>query len=551
MLVNLLFLLLGAGLISEFVPKNRLPILWSLFATTAVGYFIYMLTLLGPTPDLHINYPWLKIPNLAINLEIVLDSYNIHLVFALAMLALLVLLQNTFGNDKAKNSLNGLVLFNLLSALMLVFASNYIQVLVAIGVCDVLVFSAINNTEAKKNYIYTNFLADIGLLSIFAVVLGQGGGLDLKNLADYAQFGHHKDFVAIILLLCIFIKTGLFPFHGSYINMRQIGFNRLNYVLYAATPLTGYLLLLKTEALLQISHYSYPLLQIISVLSILWGALGAVAIDNLKQKAVYFALMFWGMVYAFAAFHGRLSAFDFASLLTASFLFSQILMLIYTICSNETYVSETGGLGAKIKFTCALTVWVLSSYFAVLLTLFKQNIWLSGVYLIIFALASAHVLSQILLGQSKADERVQAMVKNPSILMWFPIALTATAIIFHFKPSTFALLGCIFAWVGIFVYRPLRKFDKLYENDDLQDADYVSSMYDLLLVTPINVIGRLLWVTIDFVFVEKKIISSVQSALNFMIFVFRRIHSGTLLGALVFMALGIIAMVIAWWYGSR
>ena len=378
MLVELLILILGAGLISELVPKNRLPVLWSLFSAAAVSYFVYRLSLLGNAPDLYLNCPWLKIPNLAVNLEIVVNAGNIYLVFALSILALLVLLQNTFGAENAKNSLNGLVLLNLLSSLMLVFAGNYVQMLVAVGVCDVLVFSAVNNIEAKKKYIYANFLADIGLVSIFAVILGQGGGLELDKLPDYARFGHHKDFVAILLLLCIFVKTGLFLFHGAYTEMRTLGFNRLNYVLFTATPLTGYLLLLKTESLLQISPFSYPLLKIFALSSVLWGVWGALAIDNLKQKAVYFALMFWGLVYAFAAFGSRLDSLQFASLLTAAFLFGQVLMLICAAASNETQVSETGGFLKSLKFTFLLALLVLAAFFSVLFKTAEGSPWLAG-----------------------------------------------------------------------------------------------------------------------------------------------------------------------------
>ncbi len=550
MLVHLLFLILGAGLISELVPKNRLPVLWSLFSMAAVLYFIYRLSLLGAAPELYINYPWLKIPNLAINLEIAVNAGNIYLVFALLVLALLVLLQNTFGIENAKNSLNGLVLLNLLSALMLVFANNYIQMLVAVGVCDVLVFSTINNIEAKKKYIYANFLADTGLVSIFAVVLGQGGGLELKNLAAYAQFGHHKDFVAILLLICIFIKSGLFLFHGTYTEMRSLGLNRLNYILYTATPLTGYLLLLKTEALLQISPYSYPMLQLFALSSVVWGFCGAVAIDQIKQKAVYFALMFWGLVYAFAAFDSRLDTLDFASLLTASFLFGQVLMLIYTAASNETQVSETGGFIKSLKFTFLLTLLVLAALFSVLLSLKDDNPWLAGGWFVLFAAASAHILSQIMLGQSHADERVQAMLKNPPIPSWLPVALAALALCRYFNVSLFYLLPAVALWLVLFFSRPLRRLDALYDNENLQEADYLGTAYELLIITPVKVIGRLLWLTVDFVFIERTIINSVQNALSFMIFLFRRIHSGTTIGALMFVLLGFAVIGIVWLYGG-
>ena len=393
-------------------------------------------------------------------------------------------------------------------------------------------------------------MEDIGQVSIFAVILGQGGGLELDKLPDYARFGHHKDFVAILLLLCIFVKTGLFLFHGAYTEMRTLGFNRLNYVLFTATPLTGYLLLLKTESLLQISPFSYPLLKIFALSSVLWGVWGALAIDNLKQKAVYFALMFWGLVYAFAAFGSRLDSLQFASLLTAAFLFGQVLMLICAAASNETQVSETGGFLKSLKFTFLLALLVLAAFFSVLFKTAEGRPWLAGGYALLFAAASAHVLSQILLGESRADERVQAMLKNPPLPSWLPVAAAAAVLCWSFRLSPLWLTPLLAAWLGLFFLRPLRRLDALYDNDVLQEADYVGTAYELLIITPVKVIGRLLWLTVDFVFIERTIISSVQNALGFMIFLFRRIHSGTVTGMLLFMLLGFAVIGIVWLYGG-
>lgn len=550
MLVNLLFLILGAGLVSELVPKNRLPVLWSLFSSAAVMYFIYRLYLLGAAPDFRLVYPWLKIPNLSINLEITINAHNVYLVSALLALALLVLMQNTFGSETAKNALNGLVLLNLLSALMLVFAANYIQMLVAVGVSDVLVFSIINKVEAKKRYIYANFLADIGLVSIFAVVLGQSGNIELEPLADYARLGHHKDFVAIMLLLCIFIKTGLFLFQGTYIGLRLLGFNRLNLIVFTATPLTGYLLLLKTESLLTISAYSYPLLKIFALASILWGAYGALIIDNLRQKAVYFALMFWGLVYAFAAFGSRLASLDFAMLLMAAFLFSQILLLISVAASNENMVSEMGGFIKNLKFTFLLIVAILSAYFSALLMLQPDNLWLVWGYIVLFGLVSSQIIGQILLGESHADERVQAMLHNPPALMWLPAACMAAGMGYYFRIAPFYLVPVLGGWLLLFAVRPLRQLDRWYESDIVQEADYMNALYEWLIITPVKVIGRVLWLTVDFIFIERTIINSVQNALRFMIFIFRRIHSGTLGGAVLFVLLGFAVIWWSWRYGG-
>ena len=332
--------------------------------------------------------------------------------------------------------------------------------------------------------------------------------------------------------------------------MRGLGFNRLNFVLYAATPLTGYLVLLKTESLLHISAYSYPLLQIFSVVSVLWGVCGAIAIDNIKQKAVYLAMMFWGTVYAFAAFGCRLSTLDFAALLTAAFLFGQVLMLIYTAASNETEVSEMGGFIKNLKLTFVLSLLMLAASSAVLIALGKTNIWLAFGSLVLLLLVSSHILSQIMLGQSRADERVQAMLKNPSPLLWLPMAAAAGLILWHFKVMPRELVPVVLAFLLLFAVRPLRCWDRLYGFRGLQEADYIGTIGELLVVTPVKVLSRLLWLTVDFIFVERTIINSVQNALEAMVFVFRRMHSGTFFAAGMFVLLGFLVIGVVWYYGG-
>ena len=97
---------------------------------------------------------------------------------------------------------------------------------------------------------------------------------------------------------------------------------------------------------------------------------------------------------------------------------------------------------------------------------------------------------------------------------------------------------------------PLRKLDRWYESDIVQEADYLNALYELLIITPIKVIGRVLWLTVDFIFIERTIINSVQNALKFMIFIFRRIHSGTLGGAILFILLGFAVIWWSWRYGG-
>ena len=135
-------------------------------------------------------------------------------------------------------------------------------------------------------------------------------------------------------------------------------------------------------------------------------------------------------------------------------------------------------------------------------------------------------------------------------LSWLPVAAAAAVLCWSFRLSPLWLTPLLAAWLGLFFLRPLRRLDALYDNDVLQEADYVGTAYELLIITPVKVIGRLLWLTVDFVFIERTIISSVQNALGFMIFLFRRIHSGTVTGMLLFMLLGFAVIGIVWLYGG-
>ncbi len=134
--------------------------------------------------------------------------------------------------------------------------------------------------------------------------------------------------------------------------------------------------------------------------------------------------------------------------------------------------------------------------------------------------------------------------------MWLPVACMAAGMGYYFRIAPFYLVPVLGGWLLLFAVRPLRKLDRWYESDTVQEADYLNTLYELLIITPIKVIGRVLWLTVDFIFIERTIINSVQNALKFMIFIFRRIHSGTLGGAILFILLGFAVIWWSWRYGG-
>jgi hypothetical protein len=391
----------------------------------------------------------------------------------------------------------------------------------------------------------------MGILSICAVMLGQSGDVSLEQINNYNRFGHHKDFVAVMFLLCVFIKSGLFIFHNSIIELASATFNRLNFIVYCATPLVGFLALNKMHALLFISEYSYPILFIFSFASIIWGSFGTMAMDNIKQKSIYFAMMFWGLMYGLVALNKSIPQLQVSVLIVAALLFSQILMLINRASSNEKYVSGMGGFIKSIKFTWFLTFIVLSVYINQLWIIFSSAGYIGILYILLFVVGSAHIMHQIYLGKSNADERVLVMLRNPSILLSLPILICTAYIGYIFSDGIMYTVITMILWTVLFIYNPLSRLNKLYGNDWIQDSDYLSSAYGLLIVTPIRVLGRMLWLAVDFVFIERTIINSITKSINFLVMIFCKIHTNTLYSYSLFTLLGFALIFFVWINGGR
>lgn len=549
MLINIILLLLGLGLVSELMPKNKAVYLWSAVLMAAVCYAIYQISFVV-SPDLKIIYPWIQTPNLVINVNFHLDSLNLKFVVSWLIFCLLIIINNSFyPSENAKNTINGLVLLNVVFMLLLYFSENFIQFLIALGACDVLVFSSINNVEAKKRYIYNNFLADMGILSIAAVIVGQTGSIELpKNIADFANI-KHCDFIAILFLACVFMKSAMFMFHTFALEMSSLKFNRLNFILFFTSPLAGYFALQSMQEILHISEYSYPLLQIFSVATMFWGAWGAIAVDNIKKKSVYFTMLFWGFLYACIGFD-KVNIFSH-SIFIIAFTFAQTLMLVNNAASNEISVSKMGGFLKNIKFTFLISIITLFCYIAVIYSSIAFAGFVAWLFLVLLIVASAHVYGQIYLGESHAGEKVAAMLKNPSIFLTLPILTVAAVIAYYFTPISKELLLILIVWWLLFNLRALRIFDKFYDYVWLQQSKFVDSIYEMIIITPIKAIGRVLWLIVDFVLIERTILSSINQAFRFLVFLFRKLHVGSFYSYLLFVLLGAFIIIFISILGGR
>lgn len=547
MSVNFIFLLLFTGLFSLFLPQKRLKLLWPLVLFAVIGYSLFSIS--TPYTGKELVFLWKAIPNLPV--PIVFNPWlsGSTGVYGVLLLTALAIYCNIISrNEEFSNTLSGLMLFNSIFVIMAFCSANYIQLLAAVGMADVVVYGIINNLEAKRHYIYGNFVADFMLMSILALVLAQQGKVDIANLEEYTKTWHHRDFIAIILLIAVFIKSGFAFFHTAYQKMASLSFNRLNFILYASTPLMGITILLLLNNMLSISKFSYPIFVIAVFASLCWGFVGCLTSDNIKRKAIYNAMMFWGLAFAGVVMFPDFSMRKFLVFLISAFLFNVSLQIICK-SAEQKYITQISGFYKfpQIIFVINMVAGLLYAFSWLFFSYGSLYLCLYGLVLIL--LTGATIASEIYLGTDKTRQNQKLttiMLMALPIFVTFAISIIKNDNIPHFYVYVAAISS---AWILLFLTWPLRFMQKTYQINFFQNSDIISAAYTTLIAVPVQTIGRGLRVAVDFIFFERTLIASIKNSIRFFVFIFKMIHGSGVWGKIFFIILGAAVFVAVYFNG--
>lgn len=540
MISHIFLYLMALGLGTEIVSLKRFErffslVLFTLLAVLALNF--YQSWGLGVTDNF--TYHWINSPYNRINIDIFSDNYNYALIFPFFVISLFLVLNNAFYVlEPFKFRLNGLVILNLACLILMVCARNYTQLLVGAFAIDVLGFYIAGDMEAKKKYIFYNLIADMGLFMVFAILWGYLGNMEIGKLGDFRKLGAHKDLVAIVLLLSVFAKSGLFMFQNQFSDLSSVSFNRLNIISFCSAPVAGFLILYKAYPLLGISEYTIPLLQLFAGISLVWGFLGILLMDNAKEKAVCLNMMLYALLYGLLSLD-KISPAFWGSLLILGMMLASCLMLTVIASSNENFISRMGGFIRHIKISFIVTLLVLFACLQFLASVYTEtNRWWILGYASLLIVSEAYILRQIYFGAANADDHVWAKLQNPGFFYWFPLAAVSGVMIAqsgYYAPLLYIFCG---AFVLFLLLHPFRKLAVFYENETVQETELLNGFYDVFVIAPIKILGRVLWLTIDFIIIERTIITALSNLTRFLIRVIRGLHGNSWLNYLFFSCLG-------------
>lgn len=477
-----------------------------------------------------------------------------QIIIPLFFLSLVTILNNNiFRYEERRCAFNSFIIFNLVSLSLLICAENYVQLITMVFVTDIFGYLILKDKDCSRRYVIYNFFADMCLFMILALACGKIHNLDMSRLLGYEQIGRHKDFVSLVTGVALLIKMGCFPFQTYLVDISNARFQRMSTAFLLFSPITGVLLLIKLHNLLLISDLFLPLFNIIVLLSLINGVGGFIAQRNIQKKVMCLNMCLFAMLLQ------QLQINNFSYSLSVSlyflfiYLFNQLYFKLYLYQNRETDILKM--LNAKMINSGALKglliqFGLLNASFLVfvkeiLATTAQWYIWLEAG--IIFV-AQAIILNHIY--KSPNEHRVDYLNNNPvRVLSFIFNSLLLLGMMGYFWQDKIWLVTSVLVFMTIIASPLGEKFRILYEKEIIQDKDLSQSFFAYAVILPISYISKLIWFVLD-IFLSEKIINATVSALQKnSIALFLKINKKSYGASLLFVIIGIMIFILAY-YGE-
>ncbi len=535
-----------AGLM-QGIKVRRLRV-WELFLFFACSYLAYRFYEMGSgkfSPAYLMQ--WLPYKGFKANLNLSSSAGLVKVLLPLLGIMLFLQYQNlVYNKDSSQQNYNAMLLLGIPAFILLFNSHDFVQLLSGSCCFTLISFYLINQPEAREKSLYYYFFAEMCLFTALAIVFSGLDNINLSSFERYLKKGRHKDLIAVLVLAAIFAKSGLFLFQNKLLDLQKISFPRLMTFCFMGNPLAAMLLFVMLRPLWSSSELSAPIIQIVLAVSLLWGFLGALLIDSLKAKALYLNLMFYAFCFALL-FHNQ-KAFEgiVIYLLPLQLLLNYLLYSVVLAASDEVYVSEMGSFFRPLKLNYFISLAGIAVYAAVLQKFMAPA---AAPYFYAFGgamlVALAHIFYQIYFAADNAGDYVRARLSN---LRWIIILPLVAGLLGTLYWSGNYKAGWLYAglavWVAFSRLGILRFLSRLNDSEWVQEADLLQKIYSLFIIAPVRVLGRVLWLSIDFVIIERTIIGSISQTTGVLVRGLQRVQNTTWINYLFMLLLGLGIIVV-------
>ena len=487
------------------------------------------------------SFMWNNEQGRDLKFDIISNPYNYALVLPCFLITLLGCLHNLlFRCEERKSAYSALLIFNLIALIILITSNNFVQLISALFIVDILALFMIKDIKAAQPYMLLNMVADMTLFSVLALINSRVDSLDIKEILRYRQIGFHADFAALAGLTAIFAKLGFAVFQIGNMALKDIRFHRMQNVLLLSSPMAALILLLKFNMLWRISDYFNLYADIACYTTLGWAFIGSITVNNFQAKVIYWQMAFWALMVELLRFYGFAWIPDFTYLLLEMYVFFSALYLLYFYNNRCRNVSQMMRLRLTHKKRLASVAFILLLVTAAmadtLAAMYNQaNRYYIWIFAGLFLVSTAAVVGQIFFYKGKRYSGVQhditfkwAVFGELLILccgllykaQWQNTALWAA-------PLIFALLCiCPLLWQTAYFYK-VRFWQK---------GEALNRIY-LVVIKSVRLCGRVFWLLIDRLFLEKVVLETAMAVSHVCLRLFRKLHNKPVLGGLAVVSL--------------
>ena len=218
-------------------------------------------------------------------------------------------------------------------------------------------------------------------------------------------------------------------------------------------------------------------------------------------------------------------------------------MLASISASDEVYVSQMGGFEKSLRWNLVLTFMTIIIFIGSVLEL--GDSWPLRLYMGISLFALAAILHAVYLGQENADDKVMALLHNVKGLYSLPILVGFGISLYMLDNWSQPLfLGYVLGFVFLWILLPQKLVNMFAENESLQETDWQGAMYRLLIVSPLKLLGRILWLAVDFVVIERSIIGTLSGGMEMLENTLNKLQTQTGKNYLILTMVGIALLLL-------
>ena len=469
------------------------------------------------------------------------------------ILIISIINNNVFRYEERRSMYNSLIIMNFITLCMFVCSQNYIQLITAIFVSDIIGYLILKDVDTSRLYVIYNFFADMCIFMILSLICGRIQSLDINHLLNYNEIGKHKNFVCLTLSLATFIKIGCVPFHNYLLELSSVRFQRMSVINLLFSPLIGILFLVKLNNLFVISDVFLSLYTVICYLTFFISILLFIIKDNFCKKSVYFNMSAYSILLLILA-DNNFEWSTSSSIYYMIIFFYNILFFMLYLYQNRvvsTYAMLNANNSNKLALYSILMMFVLLSNIFFSLLIYIAEDYNRILYLGIGLLLSLTiVLNSIYRSPNtlRLDYLNANHLRSVIFIINFVIFLWACVYFNLYKNINIIFSMMFLAIICLFNSNLVRS---IYNQKNIQNKEISKNIYLYLIVSPLMYISRILWLSIDSVFTQKIVENIIKNLNRTSISIFFKLNKKSYTSSFMFILIGVMIFIASFYWRTK